>query len=84
MEFIVKFYNFSSVSVLYKMAEYVQILAGIGNYGTMGGGGGGKVDMLVSGAQVLSALGLALMMMTTVEARGVQMIRVEPIMLLAE
>ena len=86
VEFIVKFYNFSSVSVLYKMAEYVQILAGIGNYGTMGGGGGGggKVDMLVSGAQVLSALGLALMMMTTVEARGVQMIRVEPIMLLAE
>ena len=26
---------------------------------------GGKVDMLVSGAQVLSALGLALMMVTT-------------------
>ena len=45
---------------------------------------GGKVDMLVSDAQVLSALGLALMMVTTAEARGVQMIRVEPIMLLAE
>ncbi len=45
---------------------------------------GGKVDMLVSDAQVLSALGLALMMVTTVEARSVQMIRTEPIMLLAE
>ena len=33
-------------------------------------GGGGKVDMLVSGSQVLSALGLALMMVTTVEAAG--------------
>ena len=31
---------------------------------------GSKVDMLVSGAQVLSALGLALMMVTTVEAAG--------------
>ena len=31
---------------------------------------GGKVDMLVSVAQVLSALGLALMMVTTVEAAG--------------
>ena len=31
---------------------------------------GGKVDMLVSDAQVLSALGLALMMVTTVEAGG--------------
>ena len=42
---------------------------------------GGKVDMLVSNAQVLSALELALMMVTTVEAvgcSGVQMIRVEP------
>ena len=29
---------------------------------------GGKVDMLVSVAHVLSALGLALMMVTTVEA----------------
>ena len=48
------------------------------------GGGGGKVDMLVSDAQVLSALGLALMMVTTVEARSVQMIRIEPIMLFAE
>ena len=47
-------------------------------------GGGGKVDMLVNDAQVLSALGLALMMVTTAEAWGVQMIRVEPIMLLAE
>ena len=45
---------------------------------------GGKVDMVVSGSQVLSALGLALMMMTTAEARSVQMIRVEPMMLLAE
>ena len=42
------------------------------------------MDMLVSDAQVLSALGLALMMVTTVEARGVQMIRVDPIILLAE
>ena len=33
-------------------------------------GGGGKVDMLVSVAQVLSALGLALMMVTTVDAAG--------------
>ena len=43
--------------------------------------------MLVSGAQVLSALELALMMVKTVEAvgcSGVQMIRVEPMMLLAE
>ena len=40
--------------------------------------------MLVSDAQVLSALGLALMMVTTAEARSVQMIRVEHIMLLAE
>ena len=40
-------------------------------------GGGGKVDMLVNDAQVLSALGLALMMVTTAEAWGVQMIRVE-------
>ena len=47
-------------------------------------GGGGKVDMLVSDAQVLSALGLALMMVTTAEAWSVQRIRVEPIMLLAE
>ena len=47
-------------------------------------GGGGKVDMLVNDAQVLSALGLALMMVTTAEAWGVQMIRVESIMLLAE
>ena len=31
---------------------------------------GGKVDMLVSGAQVLSPLGLALMIVTTVEAAG--------------
>ena len=45
---------------------------------------GSKVDMLVSVAQVLSVLELALMMVTTAEARGVQMIRVEPIMLLAE
>ena len=44
---------------------------------------GGKVDMLVSDAQALSALGLALMIVTTVEARSVQMIRVEPIVLLA-
>ena len=36
----------------------------------MGGGWGGKVDMLVSDAQVLSALGLALMMVMTVEAAG--------------
>ena len=35
---------------------------------------GGKVDMLVSDAQVLSALGLALMMVGTAEARGLQMI----------
>ena len=31
---------------------------------------GGKVNMLVSVAQVLSALGLALMMVTTAEAVG--------------
>ena len=38
------------------MAEYVQIFDSWNrNYGTMGGGG--KVDMLVSDAQVLSALG---------------------------
>ena len=31
---------------------------------------GGKVDMLVSDAQVLSALGLALMIVRTAEAAG--------------
>ncbi len=60
------------------MAEYVQILDSwnrkLRNNGRRG----------VSDAQVLSALGLALMMVTTVEARSVQMIRIEPIMLLAE
>ena len=37
--------------------------------------------MLVSVAQVLSALELALMVVATAEAGGVQMIRVEPMML---
>ena len=33
-------------------------------------GGGGKVDMLISDAQVLSALGLALMMVRTARGGG--------------
>ena len=40
--------------------------------------------MLVSVAQVLSALELALMVVATTEAGCVQMIGVEPMMLLAE
>ena len=40
------------------------------------------MDMLVSGAWVLSALGLALMMVTTVEAAGDD--SVAPMMLLVE
>ncbi len=39
------------------------------------------MDTLVSVAQVLSALELALMVVATAEAGGVQMIRVEPMML---
>ena len=60
------------------MAEYVQILD---SWNRKLRNNGRRV---VSDAQVLSALGLALMMVTTVEARSVQMIRIEPIMLLAE
>ena len=39
------------------------------------------MDTLVSVAQVLPALELALMVVATAEAGGVQMIRVEPMML---
>ena len=65
VDFVVEFYNFSQVLVLYKMAEYVQILDSwnrklCNNKVCTEKEEGGKVDILVSVAQVLSALELAL------------------------
>ena len=67
------------------MAEYVQILRQLEQETMEQWGEGGKVDMLVSVAQVLSPLELALIIWWRQQRRGgVQTIRIEPIMLLAE